>query len=99
MTDLSTGAALPPAGVTPDFENPEDVLHTINLVSGILGISLMAPFVIGRIFIKVHMLKQVVLEDCKRARETMRELSTDWYFRRLYRGLGTLSRTRPVVVD
>jgi hypothetical protein len=65
MADALQGSAPPPDGVVPDFEHPNDVLHTINLVSGILGIAMMAPFVVGRIFIKVHMLKQMVLEDCK----------------------------------
>ncbi|KUJ13393.1 uncharacterized protein LY89DRAFT_785111 [Mollisia scopiformis] len=63
MTEQILGAAPPPGGVTPNFDHPEDVLATINLVSGILGIALMAPFVIGRIFIKVHILKNMVLED------------------------------------
>lgn len=59
------GAAPPPDGVTPDFDHPKDVLHTINLVSGVLGIAIMVPFVVGRMFIKIHMMKSVVLEDCE----------------------------------
>lgn len=63
MSDPLQGAAPPPNGVTPDFEHPKDVLNTINLVSGILGIAMMVPFVIGRIAIKLHILKTLVLED------------------------------------
>ncbi|CZR52684.1 uncharacterized protein PAC_02561 [Phialocephala subalpina] len=63
MSDLLQGAAPPPDGVIPDFEHPVDVLNTINLVSGILGIAMMVPFVVGRIAIKLHILKTLVLED------------------------------------
>ncbi|KAF8849059.1 hypothetical protein BDZ45DRAFT_604934 [Acephala macrosclerotiorum] len=66
MSDPLQGAAPPPNGVTPDFEHPKDVLNTINLVSGILGIAMMVPFVIGRIAIKLHILKTLVLEDLGR---------------------------------
>lgn len=92
MSDASQGAAPPPDGRTPDFGHPTDVLHTINLVSSILGIAMMAPFVIGRMFIKLHMLGTLVLEDCTCFCLPL-ELSTasDSTPRLLYSSLGKIS--------
>ncbi|KAF6816528.1 integral membrane protein [Colletotrichum sojae] len=46
-------AAPPPQGVTPNLQNPTDVLHTINLVSQILSIVSVSVFMIIRIYVKV----------------------------------------------
>ncbi|KAH9229204.1 hypothetical protein K456DRAFT_1845470 [Colletotrichum gloeosporioides 23] len=45
------GAAPPPEGVVPNFENPTDVLHTINLVSQILSIISVSLFMMIRCYL------------------------------------------------
>ncbi|PVH81178.1 hypothetical protein DL98DRAFT_548618 [Cadophora sp. DSE1049] len=57
------GSAPPPPGITPNFEHPEDVLKTINTVSIVLTIAVMAPLVAGRVFIKVFLTKVFYVED------------------------------------
>lgn len=65
MVDISSliGAAPPPDGVTPNFAHPQDVLHTINTVSGILTIGLVAPFVLARLYIRLFVARLFVTED------------------------------------
>lgn len=57
-------AASPPPGVTPNLESPEDVLYTINLVSQILAVALVTPFVLIRIYAKAFVRPPFVIEDC-----------------------------------
>lgn len=61
----SADGALPPPGVTLNFDHPKDVLHTINLVTGALTIALMAPFVFIRMYIKICIRRSIEREDCK----------------------------------
>lgn len=58
------GAALPPSGVTPDFANPVDVLHTVNLVAQILSIVLVSVFVLLRTYAKAVLAPPFLLDDC-----------------------------------
>ncbi|KAJ0120616.1 integral membrane protein [Diaporthe amygdali] len=51
MAQVKQGATPPPPGRTPNFENPEDVLHTINLVSQILSVAIVTPVVSLRLYI------------------------------------------------
>ena len=59
------GAAAPPDGVIPNFEQPQDVLYTVNLVVEIICLTLVIPFVSLRIYIRAHLMKQIGKEDCK----------------------------------
>jgi hypothetical protein len=61
----SDAAAPPPAGVTPNFEHPQDVLHTVNLVSNVLCIAVVTPFVLVRVYIKTRIVRSFNTEDCK----------------------------------
>ncbi|KAL2064727.1 hypothetical protein VTL71DRAFT_3865 [Oculimacula yallundae] len=57
------GSTAPPLGVTPNFENPEDVLNTINLVTIVITIAVMAPLVLGRVLIRTYITKMFMVED------------------------------------
>ncbi|KAK2034727.1 hypothetical protein LX32DRAFT_607837 [Colletotrichum zoysiae] len=57
------GAAPPPEGVIPNLQHPEDVLHTINLVSQILSITLVTIFMLLRIFAKAVIAPPFHTED------------------------------------
>lgn len=59
------GAAPPPDGVSPNFEHPEDVLRTINFVTGVLVIALMVPFIFLQVLLKVLIVRSFVIEDCR----------------------------------
>lgn len=59
------GAAPPPKGVVPDFQHPQDVLHTINLVSQILSIVSVSIFMMLRIYAKTLIAPPFYLDDCK----------------------------------
>ena len=58
------GAAAPPDGVIPNFENPQDVLFTVNLVVEIICLALVIPFVSLRIYIRAHFMRQIGKEEC-----------------------------------
>ncbi|KAK8038329.1 hypothetical protein PG994_015096 [Apiospora phragmitis] len=57
------GAIPPPPGVTPNFENPEDILHTINLAAQILSIVIMTSFLALRVYVKVKVAPPFLLDD------------------------------------
>ncbi|KAK1593764.1 uncharacterized protein LY79DRAFT_589528 [Colletotrichum navitas] len=57
------GAAPPPEGVVPDLQHPEDVLHTINLVSQILSVSVVTLFMLLRIYAKAWVAPPFHAED------------------------------------
>ncbi|KAK8034232.1 hypothetical protein PG993_009227, partial [Apiospora rasikravindrae] len=57
------GAIPPPPGVTPNFENPVDVLNTINLVSQILSIVVMTIFLALRVYVKARVAPPFLLDD------------------------------------
>ncbi|OLN88242.1 hypothetical protein CCHL11_00077 [Colletotrichum chlorophyti] len=57
------GAAPPPQGVVPNFEKPEDVLHTINLVSQILSITSVTIFMLMRIYAKAFIAPPFHMDD------------------------------------
>ncbi|KAK2040436.1 hypothetical protein LZ31DRAFT_604224 [Colletotrichum somersetense] len=57
------GAAPPPEGVIPNLQHPEDVLHTINLVSQILSITMVTLFMLLRIFAKAVIAPPFHTED------------------------------------
>lgn len=59
------GATAPPPGVTPDFEHPQDVLHTVNLVSQILAIAIVTPVVGLRLWARWRISPHFLLDDCK----------------------------------
>lgn len=59
------GAAPPPEGVVPNFENPTDVLHTINLVSQILSIISVSLFMMIRCYVKWALTPPFQIDDCK----------------------------------
>ncbi|KAK2010232.1 hypothetical protein LZ32DRAFT_639569 [Colletotrichum eremochloae] len=57
------GAAPPPEGVVPNLEHPEDVLHTINLVSQILSFTTVTLFMLLRIYAKAFVAPPFHAED------------------------------------
>jgi hypothetical protein len=59
------GEVSPPDGITPDFLHPKDVMNTINQVSVILCIILIALFVSTRLYIKAIIVKSFLREDCE----------------------------------
>jgi hypothetical protein len=59
------GASVPPAGVTPNFDQPQDVLYTINFLVEILCIALVVTFVSLRVYVRACMMRQIEKEDCK----------------------------------
>lgn len=62
------GAAPPPPDVTPDLENPEDVLWTINLVTQALTLFAVTVFVGLRFYTKSAVLRATSWspDDCKK---------------------------------
>lgn len=54
----------PPPGKTSNLEHPEDVLHTVNLVTQLLCIIFSTIIVILRFIIRIRIHKTFVLEDC-----------------------------------
>jgi hypothetical protein len=52
----TAGAVAPPNGVIPNFEHPQDVLYTINLIVEVLCIALVIPFVSSRVYIRAYMM-------------------------------------------
>lgn len=62
------GAIPPPPGVTPNFENPEDVLYTINLVSQILSMVIITVFLALRVYVKMRVAPPFLLDDCESLR-------------------------------
>ncbi|KAK8111999.1 uncharacterized protein PG998_008456 [Apiospora kogelbergensis] len=59
------GAVAPPPGVTPNFENPDDVLHTVNLVAQILSMVIMTPFIVMRVYVKLRVAPPFLLDDSR----------------------------------
>ncbi|PVH95454.1 hypothetical protein DM02DRAFT_149138 [Periconia macrospinosa] len=63
LNSTSIPAVPPPQGKVPNFEHPEDVLYTINLVSQILAVATVTPFVFGRLIIKTFIVPPLLVED------------------------------------
>lgn len=62
----SNNAVLPPpAGVTPNFENPQDVIRTVNIATQYLSIVIVSIFVLLRLFLKIHRFSKFDIEDCE----------------------------------
>ncbi|KAF8848944.1 hypothetical protein BDZ45DRAFT_540839, partial [Acephala macrosclerotiorum] len=57
------GAVPPPPGVTPDFEHPQDVLHTISLITQLLCLSIVTPIVWLKIYARARIQKIMYRED------------------------------------
>ncbi|CZR55483.1 uncharacterized protein PAC_05371 [Phialocephala subalpina] len=57
------GAVPPPPGVVPDFQNPQDVLYTISLVTQILCLSIVTPIVWLKIYARARIQKVMYRED------------------------------------
>lgn len=55
----------PPPGVTSNFENPEDVLRTVNLTTQYLSIAVVSVFVALRLLIKIKRYSRFDIEDCE----------------------------------
>lgn len=58
------GGTPPPPGKVPNFEHPEDVLHTINLVSQVLAIALITPVVGLRLWTRWRVSPPFLIDDC-----------------------------------
>lgn len=64
MSD-SKGGLPPPTGVIPNFEHPQDVLRTVNLVTQALSISIVSGFVMLRIFARYRTSRAYGPDDCE----------------------------------
>jgi hypothetical protein len=52
MSDIDLdGALAPPPEVIPNFDHPEDVFGTINMVTQILSIAVLTPIVLLRVLL------------------------------------------------
>ncbi|GKT51315.1 uncharacterized protein ColSpa_11496 [Colletotrichum spaethianum] len=56
-------AAKPPDNVVPNLQHPEDVLHSVNLVSQILAIALTSLFVVLRFYTKTFVAPPFYTDD------------------------------------
>lgn len=67
---MTKGAIPAPAGVVPNFADPEDVLHTVNLVAQILAIILFTPVVGLRLWVRWRVTPPFLIDDCMCYTET-----------------------------
>lgn len=61
ITSSFVPAATPPPGVTPDFENPRDVLHTVNWINTGLCLGFVVVFSVVRLYVKIAIKRDAVL--------------------------------------
>lgn len=61
---ITQGATPAPAGVVPNFADPEDVLHTVNLVAQILAIILTTLIVGLRLWVRWRVTPPFLIDDC-----------------------------------
>jgi hypothetical protein len=59
------GAAPPPPGVEPNFDNPSGGVHFWLIFAQFLCIPIVTVFVALRIYVKIFMQHEFYLEDCK----------------------------------
>lgn len=64
MSD-KVGAVSPPPGVVPDFEHPEDIFWTVNIVSQTVAMVTITVFFSLRVFTKTFIAPPFCREDCK----------------------------------
>ncbi|KAL8302747.1 hypothetical protein RB597_002894 [Gaeumannomyces tritici] len=60
---MSQAARPPPPGVVPDLEHPEDVLHTVNIVTQILSLFFVSSFTLMRLYTKTVISPPLYLDD------------------------------------
>ncbi|KAL8339273.1 hypothetical protein RB601_005858 [Gaeumannomyces tritici] len=60
---MSQAARPPPPGVVPDLEHPEDVLHTVNIVTQILSLFFVSSFTLMRLYAKTVISPPLYLDD------------------------------------
>jgi hypothetical protein len=58
------GAAPPPPGVVPDFENPHGAVHLWTILTQLLCIPIVTIFVGLRICTKIFLINRMYAEDC-----------------------------------
>ncbi|KAL4917564.1 hypothetical protein BDW62DRAFT_218068 [Aspergillus aurantiobrunneus] len=63
MSDLQQPAIPAPPGKESNFENPEDVLHTVNLATQVVCIAVVTIIVAMRVAVKVRLRNGLLLED------------------------------------
>lgn len=61
---MSQPISPPPPGKTSNFKHPEDALHTVNLVTQLLGIIVTTVVVALRFIIRIRIHKTFTPEDC-----------------------------------
>ncbi|KAK7961184.1 hypothetical protein PG988_012398 [Apiospora saccharicola] len=82
--NASIGAVPPPPGVTPNLENPEDVIATINMATQISSICLMTPFIALRLYAKAWVAPPFLLDDCAVRRQSSVRLQCVVYKGRVF---------------
>ncbi len=58
-------ALAPPPGVTPNYDHPEDVLRTVNLVTQGLSIPIVSTFVALRMYARYRTSRRYGPDDCE----------------------------------
>lgn len=53
-----------PAGVTPDYNNPEDVYWTLSIVITVLCVFFTSVFFFVRVYVKRTISRNIGIEDC-----------------------------------
>lgn len=65
MSSTVTGAIPAPKGITPNFQHPTDVLHTINYITQALSLVIVTGFIAAKHYSKATVLRGTWhLEDC-----------------------------------
>lgn len=64
MSDIKGGLP-PPPGVKPNFEHPQDVLRTVNLVTQALSIPIVSSFVLLRMYARYRIARSYKPDDCE----------------------------------
>lgn len=65
MPDTREPAIPAPPGAASNFDNPEDVLHTVNLATQVVCIIVVTIAVGMRVAVKVRLRNGLGLEDCE----------------------------------
>ena len=76
------GAMEPPLGVTPNFDNPKDELHTITIVTQVLCMVFVTAFFFLRVWIRLNVLHIFTSEDCSYCPKTQFSFPP-WIYRAL----------------
>ncbi|KAL2064686.1 hypothetical protein VTL71DRAFT_3824 [Oculimacula yallundae] len=61
--NVGATASPPPPGVIPNLENPDDILHTVAIVTSGLALALTTLVTAGRFYVRLYITQAVFIED------------------------------------